>query len=64
MISQQNTHHGFQTYQGNTNSLKLKLVNVINDQESNFFLIQSDEALSLNKALLNLDKIVHSRLKD
>ena len=64
MIMQQNTHHGSQTYQGNPNSLKLKLVKSINDQESNSFLKQSDEALSLKKALLTLDKIVHSRLKD
>ena len=64
MITQQNTHHGSQTYQGNPNSLKLKLVNSINDQKSNSFPKQSDEALSLKKALLTLDKIVHSRLKD
>ena len=64
MITQQNTHHGFQTYQGNPNSLKLKLVNSINDQESNSFLKQSDEAFSLKKALLSFDKIVYSRLKD
>ena len=63
MITQQNTHQGSQTYQGNPNSLKLKLVNGFKDQESNSFLKQSDEALNLNKALLTLDKIVHSRLK-
>ena len=61
---QQNTHHDSQDLKESPNSLKLKLVNSINDQESNSFLKQSDEALSLKKALLTLNKIVHSRHED
>ena len=64
MIMQQNTHHGSKTYEGNPNSLKLRLVKSINDHESNTYLKKSDEALSLKKVLLTLDKIVHSRLED
>ncbi len=64
MIMQQNTHHGSQTYEEIPNSLKLKAGRRFQDQESNSFLKQSDEALNLNKSLLTLDKIVHSRLKD
>ena len=36
-----------------------KLVNSINDQESNTFLKQSDEAINPKKDLLNLDEIIH-----
>ena len=38
IIMQQNTHHGSQDLKESPNSLKLKLVNSINDQESNTFL--------------------------
>ena len=54
----------FPDLSGEPEFLKLKLVNGINDQESNTFLIQSGEDLSLKKVLLTLDKIVHSRHKD
>lgn len=39
-----------------------KLVNSINDQESNTFLKQSDEAINPKKDLLNLDEIIHLQL--
>ena len=64
MIMQQNTHHGSQDLKESPNSLKLKLVNSINDQESNSFPKQLHEALSLKKGLLTLDQIIHSRLED
>ena len=46
MIMQQNTHHGSQDLKESPNSLKLKLVNSINDQESKTFLRKSGKALS------------------
>ena len=62
MIMQQNTHHGSQDLKESPNSLKLKLVNSINDQESNTFLKQSDEDINPKKDLLNLDEIIHLQL--
>ena len=62
MITQQNTHHGSKDLKESPNSLKLKLVNSINDQESNTFLKQSDEAIKPKKDLLNLDGIIHLQL--
>ena len=54
----------FPDLSGEPEFVEVKAGKKINDQESNSFLKQSDEALSLKKALLTLDKIVHSRLKD
>ena len=63
MIMQQNTHHGSQDLKESPNSLKLKLVNSINDQESNTFL-KNQAKSKLKQGLLTLDQIVHSRLED
>ena len=64
MITQQNTHHGSQTYWEDPKYVEVKGGKKYQWSGIKHLPEKSDEALSLKKVLLTLDKIVHSRLEN